>query len=63
MSRVEVAFFATALTNKGSNLAESSSLATVRAVFMPSFIPGGVLLPPEKAWPTDSFSLDDERVR
>jgi hypothetical protein len=61
ISRLVPTFLATALINKGSNRAESSSFATVRAIFTPSFIPGGLRAPPENACATASFSLFDDR--
>lgn len=62
-SRAVAAFFATALTSKGSNLAESSSLSTVRARVTPSAIPGGARIPPDMADPTVSVSLFDDLER
>lgn len=47
--RLETTYFATDLTSNGSNFAESNSFATVRAILMPSVIPGGDLFPPLKA--------------
>jgi hypothetical protein len=62
-SRLDKAFFATDLTSKGSNLAESSSLATVRATLIPSWCPGGARTPPENACATASFNLLEDRER
>ena len=63
ISRLDKAFFATDLTSKGSNLAESSSLATVRATLIPSWYPGGARTPPENACATVSFNLLEDLER
>lgn len=63
ISRLDKAFFATDFTSKGSNLAESSSLATVRARLIPSGYPGGARTPPENACATASFNLLEDRER
>ena len=62
-SKLDTAYRVTDCTSKGSNFAESSSFATARAMFTPSDMPGGVLVPPENACPTASVSLLDERDR
>ncbi len=48
-SRLPTAYRATDWTRSGSNLAESSSFATARAMLMPSGMPGGARAPPENA--------------
>jgi hypothetical protein len=63
ISRLDKAFFATDLTSKGSNLAESSSLATVRATLIPSWYPGGARTPPENACAIVSFNLLEDLER
>lgn len=62
-SRLATAYRATDWTSSGSNLAESSSFATVRAMLIPSDIPGGARTPPENACPTASLRRFDERDR
>jgi hypothetical protein len=62
-SRLDKAFFAIDLTSKGSNLAESSSLAIVRARLIPSWYPGGARTPPENTCATASFNLLEDRER
>jgi len=63
ISMLDEATFAMAFTSKGSNRAASSSFETIRAMLTPSEDPGGALIPPEKACPTTSFNLFDERDR
>jgi len=56
-------FLATARINSGSNLAESSSFITARAMAIPSLAPGGEREPPAKACETASFKRVVERDR
>lgn len=63
LSKLVAACFATAFTNKGSNLAESSSFATVRAILIPSVWPGGPRAPFTNACDIASFRREDERER
>lgn len=60
-SRAVPMFLATARISKGSNLAESSSFITARAIVTPSLAPGGEREPPAKAWETASFKRVVER--
>jgi hypothetical protein len=60
LSKHVAAFFATALSNKGSNRAASISLTTIRATFVPSAEPGGIL--PLLNWLTVSFILFEDLV-
>ena len=63
VSSVAATFRATLLSRSGSNFAESSSLAMIRATVMPSVDPGGVRDPPASAFATTSFRRDVDRDR
>jgi len=60
---LDEATFAMAFTSRGSNRAASNSFETIRATLTPSEDPGNALIPPEKACPTTSFNLFDDRDR